>query len=188
MIQRWMPIGLLLLLWACGPTSSVSGTEEINEESFSLSPTSPLVDTVYVARFRPISVTYVSRLDSLVITASSSGPNRRQAATTSTEESATEVSFGGFVMNETRSVIGDDFYDAFYSQWEAPDEASHFTVRIEEQPVPRFGTRVIVRVEETEVFQSYLKPRTREIEQAAREAVSRAGLYLQKYHRPRSVY
>ncbi len=152
-----------------------------------MSPTSSR-DTVYVARFRPIDVTYVSRLDTLVVTASSSEANRREATTASTDERVSEVSLGGFVMNETRSVIGDDFYAAFYRHWEAPDETSHFTVRVEEQPVPRFGTRVIVRVEDTEVFQSYLKPRTREIERAAQEAASRAGLYLQKYHRPRKVY
>lgn len=189
MIRLLTNIGLLLALWACiSGTIDTGARGDVTEGDASISDSSTPPDTVYVARYNPVEVTYVSQLDTLFVTASTERTNQKIAEATSARKRSSEVTIGGFVMNETRSVIGRDFYDAFYDHWDAPKEATNFMVRVDEQPVPRFGTRVIVRVEDTEVFQSHLKPRARKIEKAARQAASQADLYLRKYHRPRKVY
>ena len=99
-----------------------------------------------------------------------------------------DVHLGGFVMNETFSVIGNDFYTAFYGAWSEPEGVSMYTVFVDEEPAPRFGARIRVKVDDTLLYQAFLRPNNGKIRRAARQAVRRAQLYLQKYHEPRTVY
>lgn len=161
-------------------------------------------DTVYVATHKPVEVTYTARMDTVVVTAEAPSSSRRSdrradrrttagspASATGSETSTgrrSGISVGGFVLNETRSVIGVEFYNRFYDQWADPDGAANFTIRVREQPTPRLGTQVMVQVEEKTVFQARLRPQTRQIRRAAQQAVSRATLYLKKYYEPRRVY
>ncbi|MEM9931158.1 MAG: CsgE family curli-type amyloid fiber assembly protein, partial [Bacteroidota bacterium] len=68
--------------------------------------------------------------------------------------------------------IGVDFYELFYQRWVAPPSASGYEVRIEELPAPGFGTLVVVKVNETTVFQRVLQPRYDQLEASADLAVS----------------
>jgi hypothetical protein len=98
------------------------------------------------------------------------------------------VGIGGFVLNETFSVVGRNFYDAFYGAWTEPDDASLYTVYVREEPTPQFGARVIVEVGDTKIFQTFLRPNARRTTKAARQAAQRTELYVREYHEPRDVY
>lgn len=100
------------------------------------------------------------------------------------------VIIGGLIVNETFSVIGARFARAFNDKWTEPEGVKDigFTITLGENPAPRRGAQVLVEVEGTTLYQGYLRPNRRQIEQAARTAVKRATLYLQKYYEPREVY
>jgi hypothetical protein len=115
----------------------------------------------------------------------------------STEESASRdgtrraqegLSIGGLVINDTRTTIGSDFYDVFYSRWETPKGAGNVTVRVREQPRPNLGTRIVVEVEDQSVFRANLRPRLDQIQRAARGALARVHHYIRERYEPRSRY
>ena len=78
----------------------------------------------------------------------------------------------GLIISETLTKIGVDFYELFYQRWSSPPAASGYEVRIEELPAPGFGTLVVVKVNETTVFQRVLQPRYDQLEASADLAVS----------------
>jgi len=98
------------------------------------------------------------------------------------------VSLGGLVLNETSSTIGRDFYDVFYSRWQPPQNAANYTIRITEQYAPSLGSQVVVKVDETTLFRSYLQPNFEQIRTAALRALARTQQYLKRQYEPREVY
>ncbi len=78
----------------------------------------------------------------------------------------------GLIISETLTKIGVDFYELFYQRWSSPPAASGYEVRIEELPAPGFGTLVVVKVNETTVFQRVLQPRYDQLEASAELAVA----------------
>ena len=98
------------------------------------------------------------------------------------------LGIGGFVLNETFSVVGSNFYDAFYDAWTEPDDASLYTVYVREEPTPQFGARVVVEVGDTKIFQTFLRPNARRTKKAGRQAAQRAQFYVREYYEPREVY
>jgi hypothetical protein len=113
-------------------------------------------------------------------------PQRSQPAEVDTTDDG--VGIGGFVLNETFSVVGRNFYDAFYGAWTEPDDASLYTVYVREEPTPQFGARVIVEVGDTKIFQTFLRPNARRTEEAGQKAAQRARFYVREYYEPREVY
>jgi len=116
----------------------------------------------------------------------------RRARDTSDSPSASGgpegVSVGGLVINDTRTTIGRDFYDVFYSRWETPKGAENVMIRVYEQPRPNLGTRIVVDVEDRTVFRANLRPRFEQIKQAARAALARSHRYVKKRYEPRTRY
>jgi len=84
----------------------------------------------------------------------------------------------GMIHDETRSKIGRDFYDVFYTFWQTPPNARNFSIRIIEHPAPSLGTIVSVQVNENETFRMRLQPRYDFIEEASRYAVRNTYLFL----------
>lgn len=98
------------------------------------------------------------------------------------------LGIGGFVLNETFSVVGDNFYSAFYNAWSEPDDASLYTLHVREEPTPQFGARVVVEVGDAVVFRTFLRPNLLRTRRAAEQAAQRAQLYIREYHQPRQIY
>lgn len=98
------------------------------------------------------------------------------------------LGIGGFVLDETFSVVGSNFYSAFYSAWSEPEDASLYTVHVREVPTPQFGARVVVEIGDVTIFQSFLRPNARRTRKAAQQAAQRARVYVKEYHEPRDVY
>lgn len=94
----------------------------------------------------------------------------------------------GMVVDETRSRIGRDFYDLFYQNWQAPEEASNFTIRISEQPTPTLGSIVSVKVNDEMTFRYRLQPRFSLIERAAKFAAAKTRHHLETTQQEYKIY
>jgi curli production assembly/transport component CsgE len=92
----------------------------------------------------------------------------------------TGLEIDGLIVDETRTRIGSDFYDLFYTNWEAPLQARNFTIVITEQPVPQMGTRITLRVNDQDVAQFMLQPRYEIIEQYAQQSVQFLRQHLEE--------
>lgn len=98
------------------------------------------------------------------------------------------VEIDGMVHDETRSKVGRDFYDIFYSNWRPPEDASNYSIRITEQPAPNLGTIVAVEVNNTETFRTRLQPRYDLIQEASEFAVRRTYIYLRDHQQQFQIY
>lgn len=94
----------------------------------------------------------------------------------------------GMVHDETRSKVGRDFYDVFYSYWQSPPEANNFTIRIAEQPSPNLGTTIYVTVNYNETFRMRLQPRYEMIQEAGKYAVKQTYSHLQNNPQKNIIY
>ena len=94
----------------------------------------------------------------------------------------------GMIHDETRSKVGRDFYDVFYSNWQSPPEAYNFSINISEQPSPSLGTIIYVEVNDTETFRMRLQPRYDFIQQAGQYAVRQTYSHLQNNDYQLQIY
>lgn len=94
----------------------------------------------------------------------------------------------GMVLDETRSKVGRDFYDVFYTNWQQPPDTHSFSIRISEQPSPSLGTIIYVRVNDRETFRMRLQPRYDFIQQAGHYAVRQTYSYLQNNDHRLQIY
>lgn len=92
-----------------------------------------------------------------------------------------DLELDGMLFDETKTKSGKDFYDLFYSQWEAPPEARNFLIYITEKPYRLTTTQIEVRINEITVFISFLQPRADIVEQLAEQAVAQTQMYLANY-------
>lgn len=93
----------------------------------------------------------------------------------------TDLEIDGMLFDETKTKVGKDFYDFFYSQWEAPPNARNFLIYITEKPYRLTTTQIEVKINEFVVFTSFLQPRADLVEQLAEQAVAQTQLYLANY-------
>lgn len=94
----------------------------------------------------------------------------------------------GMVHDETRSKVGRDFYDVFYTYWQSPPQANNFTIRVSEQPSPNLGTTIYVEVNNTETFRMRLQPRYEMIQEAGKYAVRQTYSHLQNNPQETMIY
>ncbi|KAA9327176.1 hypothetical protein F0P96_18235 [Hymenobacter busanensis] len=87
----------------------------------------------------------------------------------------------GLVVDQTITKVGHDFYDVFYTRWEAPPGASDFTVIIHEKPARGTATLVSVEVNDSEIMELPLQPKFDVVEAAAQDAVASVQEYLANY-------
>ena len=87
----------------------------------------------------------------------------------------------GLVINDTRTKIGQDFYENFYTTWEAPPQSKNYTIFIAEKAAGSWGTWILVSINETLVYQNRITPRLEEIENAVQYAVSYTANFLINY-------
>lgn len=92
-----------------------------------------------------------------------------------------DIEIDGLLFDETKTKSGRDFYDYFYSAWQAPANARNYSIYITEKPFRLTTTMIEIRLNETLVFQSFLQPRNDLLEMTAQQAVARTHLFLQHY-------
>ncbi|MCB0284575.1 MAG: hypothetical protein H6627_08090 [Calditrichae bacterium] len=97
-----------------------------------------------------------------------------------------EIEIDGLIIDYTISNVGRDFFDNFYSVWEAPYGINDYNISISEKPLPNIGSIVSADVNDTPVFSKVVNPRGETIENAATEAAEIILDYLIKLNDAKS--
>lgn len=116
-------------------------------------------------------------LFSKVVEEQKEAKEQEESAQQKTEKELLQL-MDGMVYDETRSKIGRDFYDIFYRNWEAPEKANNYSIKVVETPGPSLGTVVSVFINNSEIFKTRLQPRYETIEDAGKYAVQVTYNYL----------
>ena len=94
---------------------------------------------------------------------------------------AVVAEINGLVVDETITKVGRDFYEVFYSKWEAPPSEMSYTIFIKELPLPGQGSQVTIYMDDTELFTQPVQPRYDVIEAVAEYAVDLVSSYVINY-------
>ncbi|GJL50416.1 CsgE family curli-type amyloid fiber assembly protein [Candidatus Nitrospira salsa] len=99
-----------------------------------------------------------------------------QATLGSTQVSSEEsedsfLGISGLIVDETRTVVGRNFYEAFTAQWTNLSSTTQNIV-ISELADPRFGSIISVQIGEKIVFRRLLPPRLGDLEEAVSMAIT----------------
>jgi curli production assembly/transport component CsgE len=86
-----------------------------------------------------------------------------------------------FIVDETLSKIGKDFYDLFYTRWNEQVKGGSYSIVISEKALPQRGTQINIKVNNTDVYQSFVQPRYDVIEQSVDQGIYMVFSYLQNY-------
>jgi len=92
-----------------------------------------------------------------------------------------DLELDGMLFDETKTKSGKDFYDFFYSRWEAPPNARNYSIFVTEKPYRLMTTQIEVKINEIIVFRSFLQPRADIVEQLAQQAIAQTQMYLANY-------
>ena len=92
-----------------------------------------------------------------------------------------DLEIEAIIIDETITKLGHDFYDDFYSLWEAPDTIKNYSITIQEKPLPQLGTQISISVNEIEIFRRFIQPRNEIVEEMANYAVQLASEYIENY-------
>ncbi|RSK33978.1 CsgE family curli-type amyloid fiber assembly protein [Hymenobacter metallilatus] len=90
---------------------------------------------------------------------------------------AAGLEISGLVVDQSITKPGRDFYDLFYSQWEAPTGIQEYTITIGEKPARANSTLLTVRVNDDDLLEFPLQPNYDLIQDAVAEAIA----YVQDY-------
>lgn len=108
--------------------------------------------------------------------------------------SLTELSTVGFLLDNTRTKNGRDFYEYFFQQWLtiqsdttliSPDSFSgigeELTISVDEQPAQGISTIVSMSVNDIMIWQQFLQPRLGLAELLAEDAAATLAQYIQNF-------
>lgn len=86
----------------------------------------------------------------------------------------------GLIVDQTLSKVGHDFYDIFYSQFEAPAGSGDYVVTIIEKPGRGTSTLITVSVNDNDLLEMPLQPKPEYVEAVAAEAINIVTSFLQE--------
>ena len=89
-----------------------------------------------------------------------------------------EAEAEGFVLDQTLTKPGRDFYELFYSTFQSTTGFRDYTIVLSERPIRGTSTLISMNVNDTELFEMPLPTRAEQIEEAVTEAVDIARNYL----------
>ena len=85
------------------------------------------------------------------------------------------------IVNATISKPGNDFFYYFSNSFVWPEAAGDFIVQVSEKPFRLTSTQITIKVNELEVFQNMLQPRTSYLEELAAYAQQVTANYIVNY-------
>ena len=94
---------------------------------------------------------------------------------------AESFGIGDLVIDHTQSKWGKDFVDLFNRSWEPPNNIEGFTIIIEEKPLPRLGTVILIKVNGNYIYQRFIQPRYETIKMNAEQGSRMVFSYLENY-------
>ena len=87
----------------------------------------------------------------------------------------------GFVFDETRTKVGNDFFRMFYKDWNNPTNIKGVSIYIGEKPIPGLGTQIWVKVESRIIYKSVLRPNPEQLKREVIKALRRTYNYFVNY-------
>lgn len=93
------------------------------------------------------------------------------------------LEINGLIIDETMTKLGRDFYELFYSKWQAPPSSQDYTLYIKEQLQPGRATRITVMLNENVLMNQMLQPRREVLLALASKAVQIVQYQLFNYEK-----
>ncbi|MFW6275251.1 MAG: CsgE family curli-type amyloid fiber assembly protein [bacterium] len=94
-----------------------------------------------------------------------------------------DIEISGLLFDETITKVGKDFYDMFYNKWQFPETNESFFITFSERPMPGLGTRVTITIDDTQIFQQFVKPNYEQMELLSDYAVQILNNYIVDYEK-----
>lgn len=94
----------------------------------------------------------------------------------------------GLIVDNTRTIIGKRFYEAFALHWLDQRVGDIDNLSVGERPTARSGSRVWVEYDRQILFQVFLSPVLANIEQQARTAAAKVGRRIQQLEIQRALF
>jgi curli production assembly/transport component CsgE len=92
------------------------------------------------------------------------------------QQRTTEIE--GLIVDQTITKLGHDFYDLFYTRWEAPPKITEFTITLEERPGRGTNTLISMVVNDIPLMEMPLQPKYELLEEGVNEALNIAAGFL----------
>ena len=107
--------------------------------------------------------------------------SKNDSASVQNNPGTENLGIGDLIIDHTQSKWGKDFVDLFNKNWNPPDNIGDYTIIIEEKPLPRFGTVILIKVNGNYIFQKFIQPRYETIKTNAEQGTEYAFSYLVNY-------
>ena len=171
-----MGLGCLLLLLAAGPgiaQQKAAPASRPAREAATPAP-APKPQPQREADTAPLSAKKLEEALQLLMRSTT----RDSAAQNSQRRRFRPTEIEGLVVDQTITKVGHDFYDQFFTNWEAPANSGDFTITIREKPARGTNILVSVEVNDNELLELPLQPKPEVIEETAAYAISVAAEYI----------
>jgi len=89
-----------------------------------------------------------------------------------------EADAEGFVLDQTLTKAGREFYELFYSTFQSTSGFRDYTIVLSERPIRGTSSLISMNVNDTELLEMPLPTRTEQVEEAVAQAVEVARGYL----------
>jgi len=89
-----------------------------------------------------------------------------------------EAEINGLLIDQTRTLMGHEFYRHFCTLWGEPQVDFQYNVTIKEIPDARWGSLITVDVNGTTAYRKSLRPRSGKAEEEAKASISRVKKHL----------
>lgn len=87
----------------------------------------------------------------------------------------------GLIIEKTMTKIGYEFYENFFSIWEAPKGITGYNIYINEKASPMWGSLIYINVNDNLIWRGLIRPRSEDIETAIRNSIEVVKKYLYQY-------
>jgi len=110
-----------------------------------------------------------------------------KSQTDSTTLKSDNIEIDGLIIDQTITKIGHEFYENFYTLWEAPPEIKDYSIYIIEKVTMLSTSQVWINVDDMTIFQIILKPRAEEIEEAVKTGLEITLQFLHQYEQDKKL-
>ncbi|MBN2092780.1 hypothetical protein JW964_24380, partial [candidate division KSB1 bacterium] len=107
--------------------------------------------------------------------------------TDSTVVKSDNIEIDGLIIDQTITKIGHEFYENFYTLWEAPPEIKDYSIYVIEKATMLSTSQVWINVDDMTIYQIILKPRAEEIEEAVRIGIEITLQFLHQYEQDKKL-
>lgn len=89
-----------------------------------------------------------------------------------------ELELGNLIINRTQTRFGQDFHRYFVTMWEAPGGLKDYKILIRERASARWGSMIMIYVNDIPVYRAFLGFRTREMKEIVKKGVELTQMSL----------